>query len=116
MRKKTILWLNFLAAAIALAPFSVAQEKPAGYAHHGAFMQGGMHHAVAKGVTLDSKVDANAHSVTLRVGPMNLPANANNIKMPEPPVLIWESTFERWILAYHPRLVDSNGGAVTGNV
>src|SRR6266850_2472485 len=54
MRKKTILWLNFLAAAIALAPFSVAQEKPAGHAHHGAFMQGGMHHAVAKGMTLDS--------------------------------------------------------------
>jgi len=116
MRKKTILWLNFLAAAIALAPFSVAQEKPAGHAHHGAFMQGGMHHAVAKGVTLDSKVDANAHSVTLRVGPMSLPANTDHMKMPQPPDLIWAVPFEGWLLAYHPRLVDSNGGAVPGTV
>jgi len=37
------------------------------------FMQGGMHHAVAVGVVLDQKVDAATHTITLRVGPMNLP-------------------------------------------
>src|SRR6267143_1496154 len=114
MWKKTSLWLNFLAPAIALAPFSFAQEKPAAHAHHGAFMQGGMHHAVAKGVTLDSQVDSNAHSVTLRVGPLNLPANTDHMKMPQPPDLIWAVPFEGWLLAYHPRLADSNGGAVPG--
>src|SRR5712664_1631723 len=116
MQKKPILWVNFWAAAIAFAPFSFAQEKPAEHAHHGAFMQGGMHHAVAKGVTLDSKVDSNAHSVTLRVGPMNLPANTDHVKMPQPPDLIWAVSFEGWLLAYHPRLVDSNGNAVPGTV
>src|SRR6266849_2267101 len=79
-------------------------------------MQGGMHHAVAKGVMLDSKVDSTAHSVTLRVGPMNLPANTDHMKMPQPPDLIWAVPFEGWLLAYHPRLVDSNGGAVPGTV
>jgi len=116
MRKKTILWVNFLAAAIALVPFSFAQEKQAEHAHHGAFMQGGMHHAVAKGVMLDSKVDSTAHSVTLRVGPMNLPANTDHMKMPQPPDLIWAVPFEGRLLAYHPRLVDSNGSAVPGTV
>src|SRR5437899_12996751 len=104
MRGKIILWLNFLAAAIALAPFSVAQEKPAGHAHHGAFMQGGMHHAVAKGVTLASKVDANAHSVTLRVGPMDLPANTDHMHTPQPPDLIGAAPFEGCLLGYRQRL------------
>ncbi len=113
MQKRTISWVSFWAAAIALAPFSVAQEKTAEHAHHVAFMQGGMHHAVAKGVKLDSKVDSNAHSVTLRVGPMNLPANTDHLKMPQPPDLIWAVPIEGWLLAYHPRLVDSNGRCIT---
>src|SRR6266853_6049791 len=108
------------------------QEKPApphdtGHMHHGGsadssgaqktrFMQGGMHHAVAKGVKLDAKVDAAAHTVTLRVGPMNLPAHTSHMKMPQPPDLVWEVPMEGWLLAYHPRLVDANGGAVPGTV
>jgi hypothetical protein len=114
MEKKPILVVSFLAAAIALVPASFAQDKPAEHTHHGAFMRGGMHHAPAKGVTLDSKVDSN--SVTLRVGPMNLPANTDHMKMPQPPDLIWAVPFEGWLLAYHPRLVDSNGNSVPGTV
>jgi hypothetical protein len=116
MQKKTILCVNILATAIALASFSFAQEKPPERAHHGAFMQGGMHHAAAKGVTLDSKVDSSVHSVTLRVGPMTLPANTDHMKMPQPPDLIWAVPIEAWLLAYHPRLVDSNGSTVPGTV
>src|SRR6266446_3889119 len=114
MQKKPILWVNFWAAANALALFSFAQEKPAEHAHHDAFMQGGMHHAVAKGVALDSKVDSNAHSVTLRMGPMNLPANTDHMNMPQPPDLIWAVPFEGWLLGYHPRLADSNGNTIPG--
>ena len=87
---------NHLPRLSAIAVFSIAmafsltsaaqqqqQEQPAASPHdmththhnHGGFMQEGMHHAVAKGVTLDAKVDAAAHTVTLRVGPMNLPAH-----------------------------------------
>ena len=84
--------------------------------HHGGFMQGGMHHAVAKGVTLDAKVDAAAHTVTLRVGPMNLPAHTSHMKMPQPPDLIWEVPMAAWLLAYHPKLVDGSGNAVPGTV
>jgi len=135
MKKKTIAICGaFLLAAI-LAP---AQEKPVHtskelqpthtgldegaakplptqHEHHG-FMQEGMHHAVAKGVILDAKVDAAAHTVTLRVGPMNLPAHTSHLKMPQPPDLVWEVPIDGWLLAYHPKLVDASGGAVPGTV
>src|SRR6266699_2851477 len=129
-----------LAAVIAAALFAVRgkQEKPADtskelqpthtgldegaakplpmqHEHHG-FMQGGMHHAVAKGVTLGAKVDAAAHTVTLRVGPMNLPAHTSHMKMPQPPDLAWEVPIDGWLLAYHPKLVDASGNAVPGIV
>ncbi len=116
MRKTKILWMNFVVAGIALTSFGFAQDKPPEHQHHGAFMQGGMHHAVAKGVTLDAKVDSAAHTATLRVGPMNLPANTDHLKMPQPPDLVWSVPIEGWLLAYHPRLVDSNGNAVPGTV
>ena len=100
-----------------------SQEKPAAAPHdmqhgagHGGFMQEGMHHAIAKGITLHSNVDASAHSVTLRVGPMNLPAHTSHMKMPQPPDLIWEVPMEGWLLAYHPRLVDASGNSVPGTV
>lgn len=104
------------------ASTAVAQEKPAapphdmGHMHHGGFMQEGMHHAMAKGVTLDAKVDAATHTVTLRVGPMNLPAHTSHMKMPQPPDLVWEVPRDSWLLAYHPKLVDASGNAVPGTV
>jgi len=92
-----------------------AKPLPMQHEHHG-FMQEGMHHAVAKGVTLDAKVDAAAHIITLRVGPMNLPAHTSHMKMPQPPDLLWEVPTDGWLLAYHPKLVDASGNGVPGTV
>jgi len=83
---------------------------------HDGFMQGGMHHAVAIGVVLDQKVDAATHTITLRVGPMNLPANTSHMKMPQPADLIWTIPISGWLLSYHPHLVDASGNAVPGVV
>src|SRR5271168_5447051 len=41
--------------------------------NHGGFMQGGMHHDLAKGVKLEQKIDG--HTITVRVGPISLPAH-----------------------------------------
>ncbi len=79
-------------------------------------MQGGMRHAVAKSVTLDVKVDAATHIVTLREGPMTLPANTSHMKMPQPPDLVWQIPVDGWLLAYHPKLVDASGNAVPGTL
>jgi len=127
---KTIL----LCAAILLnAASAFAQDKATeaphdmGQMHHGTpagssgaqktrFMQGGMHHAVAKGVKLDPNFDMATHTITLRVGPMNLPAHTSHMKMPQPPDLIWKAPIDGWLLAYHPKLVDASGGVVPGTV
>ena len=109
----------------AMASFA-AQDKPAEPphdmedmqhgSHDGGFMQGGMHHAVAKGVTLDAKVDAATHTIALRVGPITLPAHTSHMKMPQPPDVYWTISLDGWLLAYSPRLVDANGNAVPGTV
>jgi hypothetical protein len=81
---------------------------------HGGFMQGGMHHAIAKGVKLEQKIDG--QTIVLRVGPMNLPAHTSHMKMPQPPDLIWQIPIDGWLLAYTPKLVDAAGNAVPGRV
>jgi hypothetical protein len=83
--------------------------------HHGGFMQD-MHHAVAKGVKLDQQVDDASHTITLRVGPISLPANTDHMKMPQPADLIWTVPVDGWLLAYTPRLVDASGAEVPGHV
>ncbi len=83
---------------------------------HDGFMQGGMHHNIAKGVALDAKTDETSHTITLRIGPMTLPANTSHMKMPQPPELVWSIPITGWLLAYHPRLVDASGNAVPGTV
>jgi hypothetical protein len=122
MRITKILSASLLAACAACAAFAAQgqQEKTTAaspamqHEHHGGFMQGGMNHAMAKGVTLDAKVDEAAHTITLRVGPMTLPANTNHMKMPQPPDLIWNVPVDGWLIAYHPRLVDGSGKALPG--
>jgi hypothetical protein len=92
-----------------------AKPLPMQHEHHG-FMQEGMHHAVAKGVALEAKVDVETHTVTLRVGPMNLPAHTSHMKMPQPPDLVWEVPMDGWLLAYHPNLVDDSANSMPGTV
>jgi len=92
-----------------------AKPMPTQHQHHG-FMQEGMHHALAKGVKLEAKADEAAHTITLRVGPMTLPAHTDHTKMPQPPDLVWTVPMDGWLLAYHPKLVDASGNAVPGTV
>jgi hypothetical protein len=130
MRKARILWVSILAAtpvaaaiaAMGAARVASAQETPAGKPHdmehmqhsHDGFMQGGMHHATAKGVKLEQKIDG--QTITVRVGPLTLPARTSHMKMPQPADLIWQIPVNGWLLAYHPKLVDANGNTVPGIV
>jgi hypothetical protein len=106
--------------ALFLSSSLLAQDKPADASHdmdhmqHGGFMQGGMHHAVAKGVKIEQKIDG--HAIVVRIGPMNLPANTSHMKMPQPPDLEWQIPIDGWLLSYSPKLVDANGNTVPGRV
>jgi hypothetical protein len=106
-----------LTASVVFSPGGAAEPaRQIDHPQHGGFMQGGMHHEIAKGVTLDTKVDEAAHTVRLRVGPMNLTAHTSHMKMPQPAEQVWEVPFDGWLLTYHPKMVDANGGAVPGTV
>jgi hypothetical protein len=117
-----------LSACLAVAQEGsfAAQDKPAeaphdmGHmqqgSHDGGFMQGGMHHAVAKGVTLDAKMDAATRTITLREGPITLPAHTSHMKMPQPPDVYWTIPLDGWLLAYTPKIVDAKGNPVPGTV
>ncbi len=83
---------------------------------HTHFMHGGMRHTIAKGVRLEEKIDAATHTITLREGPMQLPAHTSHQKMPQPADLMWTIGINGWLLSYHPRLVDGAGNAVPGQV
>jgi hypothetical protein len=115
--------LSITAAALPRAA-SAAPQQPAPAAHdmdhmqhdHGGFMQQGMHHAVAKGIKLEQQVDAATHTITVREGPISLPANTNHMMMPQPPDVFWTIPLDGFLLAYTPRLVDANGNAVPGTV
>jgi hypothetical protein len=110
----------FLLASLLVAGTLPAQQKPADssqdmeHMHHDGFMQGGMHHAVAKGVKIEQKIDG--QTIVVRVGPMNLPASTSHMNMPQPPDLEWQVPIEGWFLGYTPKIVDASGNSVPGRV
>ena len=122
MRTAEIFCVFLLTAGVTFSQDKPTAPPPASphdmeHMQHGTtFMQGGMHHAVAKGVKLDPNFDMGTHTIKLRVGPMNLPAHTSHMKMPQPPDLVWDVPIDGWLLAYHPRLVDASGNAVPGTV
>jgi hypothetical protein len=114
--------INFLVVLCFLTG-TLGQQKPSAPAdtsemqhQHGGFMQGGMHHTVMSGVKLDERVDTSSHTITLRVGPMALPARTGHMKMPQPADLTWKIGVNGWLLAYRPQLVDASGNQVPGTV
>jgi len=119
MRLRFLLPLIFTSACVAQQPTSTPDHAMSHMQHahsHDGFMQGGMHHAIAQGVALDAKTNENSQIITLRVGPMTLPANTSHMKMPQPPDLVWTIPTAGWLLAYHPKLVDGAGNSVPGAV
>jgi hypothetical protein len=108
------------AALFLLAALPGLPQDPSGMRHEshrqGGFMQQGMHHTVAQGVKLAATTDPQAHAITLRIGPMNLPARTSHARMPQPADLVWTIADAGWLLAYHPTLVDASGRAVPGVV
>ena len=59
---------------------------------------------------------AAANFLTVRVGPLNLPANSDHMAIAQAPALFLEIPFEGWITAYHPRLVDGTGQPEPGRL
>lgn len=115
MRITHLILLSQLIAGSLLAQDKQSDaQQDMDHMQHGGFMQGGMHHAVARGVKLEQKIDG--HTIVVRIGPMQLPANTSHMKMPQPPDLEWQIPIDGWLLAYSPKLIDSEGHEVPGRV
>ena len=65
----------------------------------------------AAAAKLDAKDDPAAHVLTVRLGPLHLPAHAG-MAVEQAPGLTLTVPFEGWITAYHPRLTDGAGRAL----
>lgn len=62
----------------------------------------------AANVKLDVANDERAHVLTLRLGPLNLPANAG-MNVAQAPDLNMTVPFDGWFIGYRPGLVNENG-------
>ena len=66
-------------------------------------------HKTAAGVKLEVRDDPAAQVLTLRLGPLNLPAHADHLAVAQAPDLFLTIPFDGWLIAYHPRLADAAG-------
>lgn len=104
--KRLVLCLILTAVIAAIGGAGVVGVALAQHGHHG------MAHKLATGVKLDVNDDPSAQSLTLRVGPLDLPAHTNHSAMAQAPDLFWTVPIDGWLIAYHPRLVDAGGNEV----
>lgn len=98
-----------LLAAAVLAPPAVAQHEPHGPGGH----EG---HRVAPDAELSVADDPDAGVLTVRLGPLDLPARSDHHAAAQPPDRFLEIPFHGWLTAYAPRLVDGAGGEVPGRL
>ncbi len=104
MKRSCVLFLAMLACSGAAG----AQHE-----HHG---HRGMAHKTAEGVKFDVKDDAATQAMSLRLGPLNLPAHSDHMGLAQAPDFFWVVPFDGWIVAYHPRLADATGQAEPGRL
>jgi hypothetical protein len=66
--------------------------------------------------TLEVKDDPAAQVLTVRLGPLNLPAHTDHMHAAQPKAQFLPMPFDGWIRAYHPRLVNHRGKALPGRL
>ena len=88
-----------------------ATSAPAQHDHH---TMGAM--KTSSDARLEVRDDAAAQVLTVRIGPLNLPANSDHMTVAQAPAVFLEVPFDGWITAYHPRLVDGTGQPEPGRL
>lgn len=97
-------------AAFALTPAGAwAQAEQQEVRHHGMMHAADEEHPVSKTARLVMAADPASHEITIRIGPVNLPANTEHTSLPQPPTLWLTIPSDGWLTAYHPSLIDANG-------
>ncbi len=60
--------------------------------------------------------DPAAQVLTVKLGPLNLPAHTDHMHTAQPRPLFLKIPFDGWIIAYHPRLADRSGNPLPGRL
>jgi len=107
--KRSVFYVLILGMIFGGANTVSAQHEHPQHNHHG------MAHQTAAGVKLEVKDDA-AQEMTLRLGPVDLPAHTDHMATAQPPDLFWAVPIDGWLVGYHPRLVDVAGNLEPGRL
>lgn len=102
-------------ACVAAAGMVAAGTSPAAPPLAGQEPAHGREHAVAEDVRLVAEESAPGE-ITLRLGPLELPARSDHHAVPQAPDRFWEVPFDGWILSYTPRLEDGEGTTGPGRL
>ena len=73
-------------------------------------------HMAGSAARLDVQNYTASHTLTVALGPLNLPANTTHDHVAQPAPQILEIPFDGWITAYHPSLVTADGQPVPGRL
>src|SRR5579872_1197570 len=65
---------------------------------------------------LDVHDDPAAQALTVKLGPLNLPAHTGHMQAAQPPTRFLKIPFDGWVVAYHPRLIDGDGNTIPGHL
>jgi hypothetical protein len=76
----------------------------------------GMVMAKATGVKVELHEDAAAKTLTVRVGPLNLPAHTSHHMAAQAPDQYFAIPFDGWLTGYYPRITDESGRALPGRL
>lgn len=102
----------FSLAAVPSWPQAEQQEVR----HHGMMHASENGHPISDTARLTVSENPLTHELTLRIGPLNLPAHTDHDSLPQPPTMWLSIPFNGWLTAYHPSLVDSKGQALPNHL
>lgn len=76
----------------------------------------GMTMPVSSTATLAVADNPAAQLLTVKLGPLKLPAHTDHMQTAQPRPQFLKIPFDGWIIAYHPRLVDASGNPIPGRL
>lgn len=101
-----------LLGALAFAPSFWGQAEQQEVRHHGMMHAAETGHPISQTAKLTVADNPASHELTVRIGPVSLPANVEQGPLAQPPMLWLSIPFDGWLTGYHPSIVDGKGHAL----
>jgi hypothetical protein len=103
-----------MAILSSMAAWPQAEEQEA--KHHGMMHAMDTQHRVSMTAKLTLKDDPVSQEMTVRVGPVDLPAHSDHMAVAQPRDQFLAVPLDGWLIAYHLRLTDTQGHLLPNNL